>query len=123
MVQQEASQAQSMAMCADVEYFEAERIILLAGKVASWWLVLWITLLISDHIMHCAGERYFTYISEAQQMVSEFGQTVATLKTEEEMDSILPCSATIYLTSNNSIYRISSKNSALLIIRHPLPND
>ena len=53
--------------------------------------------------MHCAGERYFTYISEAQQMVSEFGQTVATLKTEEEMDSILPCSATIYLTSNNSI--------------------
>ena len=46
MVQQEASQAQSMAMCADMEYFEAERLILLAGKVASWWLVLWITLLI-----------------------------------------------------------------------------
>ncbi len=50
--------------------------------------------------MHCAGERYFSYMSEAQQMVSEFGETVATLDTQdsEEADSILPCSATLYLT-------------------------
>ena len=102
MVQQEASQAQSMAMCADMEYFEAERLILLAGKVASLWLVLWITLY-CDHIMHYAGERYFAYMSEAQQMVSEFGETLGTLETEEEMDSILPCSATLYLTSNSMV--------------------
>ena len=43
-------------------------------------------------------------MSEAQQMVSEFGETLGTLETEEEMDSILPCSATLYLTSNNSIH-------------------
>jgi prefoldin subunit 5 len=50
--------------------------------------------------MHYAGERYFSYMSEAQQMVSEFGETVATLDTQdsEETDSILPCSATLYLT-------------------------
>ena len=66
-----------------------------------------------DHIMHYAGERYFVYMSEAQKMVSEFGEKVTTLGTEEETDSILPCSATLYLTSNNSIHTI---NSAYCII-------
>ena len=36
---------------------------------------------------------------EAQKMVSEFGETVAALDTtQEEVDSTLPCSATLYLT-------------------------
>lgn len=37
-------------------------------------------------------------MSEAQQIVSDFGETVATLDTQEEMDGISPCTATLYLT-------------------------
>ena len=72
--------------------------------------------------VHCAGERYFAYISEAQQMVSEFGETLGPLETEEEMDSILPCSATLYLTSN-SILNIHSQlivHLALFFVHHTL---
>ena len=45
-----------------------------------------------------AGERYHAYMSEAQQMVSEFGESVATSDVQEETDSLDPCSATLYLT-------------------------
>lgn len=51
------------------------------------------------YICSYLGERYDAYMTEAQQMVSEFGQTVALdCEQEEETDSDVPCSATLYLT-------------------------
>lgn len=49
-----------------------------------------------------AGDRYSAYMSEAEQMVSEFGKSVATLDVREDTESIVPCSATLYLTGRQT---------------------
>lgn len=93
-IQQEASNAQSMCKGSfDHENFEAERLILLART----YLLKWVLLIII--VCTYLGERYNAYMTEAQQMVSEFGQTVALIYEQEvETDSDVPCSATLYLT-------------------------
>ena len=56
-------------------------------------------LVIEDNLNFHAGERYSAYMSEAQQMVSEFGQSLTPeCESQESFDDDLSCPATLYLS-------------------------
>ena len=99
------------------EYFEAERLILLAGASVghSTIAVLYATrvysykyMCTSTHMSWLAklilcvytGERYSAYMSEAQQLVTEVGQSLMmpSLPSQDEVDYAISCPATLYLS-------------------------
>lgn len=120
-IQQEASNAQSMCKgSSDHEYFEVERLILLAGTYLLKCIVIYVQRRCQQYICLYLGERYGAYMSEAQQMVSEFGQSVTLdYDQEEETDNDIPCSATLYLTGRFQIDILLLILSDLVSLPHP----